>query len=279
MPSVDVSKNVNLISLSVTGEQITEIDVNNNTKLQGLYVNETALTELDVTACRDLRTVELNYTFVTELDLSHCLKLTDCSAYQVLTLQKIILAEGQHVSFSLSVDSSDLIEYVSAEAPADITANAVDPDFRAYLLENFDTNGDDALSGEEAAAITEIDITGMGITSIEGVEYFFMPNVQILKVADNDLTMIDLVDFQKIEELYCSNNQIAGEWDFSNCPNIRIIEADHNQLTSISLSSSNGKLVKLIANDNMLESAKAYFIGTLEAGKPGQQPVDRIRLP
>ena len=51
---------------------------------------------------------------------------------------------------------------------------------------------------------------------------------------------------------------------FSNCPNIRIIEADHNQLTSISLSSSNGKLVKLIANDNMLETAKAYFIGTLE---------------
>lgn len=263
MTTVDVSKNVNLISLTVSGTNFAKLDVTNNTKLQTLYVNNTALTELDVTNCRDLRTLAFDYTSIAEIDLSNCLKLSSVTAHQDQALHTVWLAEGQTIAYTMGI-SSDMIKYKETEAPADITANAVDPNFRAYLLENFDTDGNDALSGEEAAAITEIDITGLGITSIEGVEYFFMPNITVLKLADNQLTSIDLVDFKGIEELYCSNNQIAGDWNFSNNPDLRILEADHNQLTTLSLSSSNSKVVRVIANDNQLTSAKAYFLTSLE---------------
>lgn len=263
MTTVDVSKNVNLISLTVSGTNFAKLDVTNNTKLQTLYVNNTALTELDVTNCRDLRTLAFDYTSIAEIDLSNCLKLSSVTAHQDQALHTVWLAEGQTIAYTMGI-SSDMIKYKETEAPADVTANAVDPNFRAYLLENFDTDGNDALSGEEAAAITEIDITGLGITSIEGVEYFFMPNITVLKLADNQLTSIDLVDFKGIEELYCSNNQIAGDWNFSNNPDLRILEADHNQLTTLSLSSSNSKVVRVIANDNQLTSAKAYFLTSLE---------------
>ena len=261
MTTVNVENNVNLISLTVSGKNFAELDVTKNTKLQTLYVNNTAIAALDVTNCRDLRSLAFDYTNIVEIDLSNCLKLSSVTAHQAQSLKTVWLAEGQTIGYTMGI-SSDMIKYKEAEAPADVTANAVDPNFRAYLLENFDTDGNDALSGEEAAAITEIDITGMGITSIDGVEYFFMPNIQILKIANNSLTALDPINFKKVEELYCSNNQIEGELKFSDNPALRIFEADHNKLTKIS--SFGSKTERVIANDNELETATVYFCGALK---------------
>ena len=261
MTSVDVTKNINLTELSVTGENITKLDVSNNTKLTSLSVASTGLTALDVTQCRDLRRLTIDFTSISELDLSNCLKLTYVSAYQDFALTTVWLATGQTIDSTMGI-SSDMIKYKEAEAPADVTANAVDPNFRAYLLENFDTDGNDALSGEEAAAITEIDITGLGITSIEGVEYFFMPNITVLKLADNELTSLDLVSFKNLTELYCSNNQIAGSMDLSTNKELRIFQADHNQLESIR--GFGNKTESVIANDNQLTTAVVYFCAALK---------------
>lgn len=261
MTTVNVENNVNLISLTVSGKNFAELDVTKNTKLQELYVNNTAIAVLDVTKCRDLRKLAFDYTNIVEIDLSNCLKLSSVTAHQAQSLKTVWLAEGQTIGYTMGI-SGDMIQYKEAQAPADITANAVDPNFRAYLLENFDTNGDNALSGEEGAAITEIDITGKGITSIDGVEYFFMPNIQILKIANNSLTALDPINFKKVEELYCSNNQIEGELKFSDNPELRIFEADHNKLTKIS--SFGSKTERVIANDNELETAIVYFCDALK---------------
>ncbi|WP_367182819.1 leucine-rich repeat domain-containing protein, partial [uncultured Alistipes sp.] len=261
MTSVDLANNVNLTSLTVSGKNITELDITKNTKLQTLSVANSGLTALDVTQCRDLRRLTLDFTSIAVLDLSNCLKLTYVSAYQDFALTTVWLATGQTIDSTMGI-SEEMIKYKDAVAPADITANAVDANFRTYLLENFDTNGDNALSDEEAANIIEIDITGMGITSIDGVEYFFMPNITVLKLADNELTSLDLVSFKKLEELYCSNNQIAGEMDLDTNAELRIFQADHNQLESIR--GFGDKTESVIANDNQLTTAVVYFCGALK---------------
>jgi len=47
-----------------------------------------------------------------------------------------------------------------------------DTTFKAYLLENFDTNNDGEISVEEARTVRKIECTDKPLTSLQGIEYF-----------------------------------------------------------------------------------------------------------
>lgn len=102
-----------------------------------------------------------------------------------------------------------------------------DANFKSYLLQNFDTDGDWRLSKDEAAAITEISCEDYDITSLDGVQYM-----------------------TALTSLNCRYNQIAGDVNLSGLKDLKEVKLDHNYCSKIDLSGCSA-LETLIANDNM----------------------------
>lgn len=147
-----------------------------------------------------------------------------------------------------------------------------DPNFKAYLVENFDTNGDGEISYEEARLITTIDTRTTGIASIRGIE--FMENLTHLNVG-NDwgvitthnsvdtffysyseprglLQSIDVSNNKMLEELDCFYNQLSN-LDISGNTALTHLDCDANSISALDVS-NNTALTVLWCDDNSLTS-------------------------
>lgn len=82
--------------------------------------------------------------------------------------------------------------------------NFPDGTFRAYVTREFDSNSDKVLSDAEIALATRIDVRGMGIQSLQGIEYFAA--LEYLDCYDNNLTSLDVSRCTALDWLYCINN-------------------------------------------------------------------------
>ncbi|MDE6374700.1 MAG: family 16 glycosylhydrolase [Alistipes sp.] len=101
-----------------------------------------------------------------------------------------------------------------------------DPAFEAYLLENYDTDGDGVLSTKEAAAVTRIEASGRGIRSMAELNTAF-PQLIYLDCSDNDLTQLDLTELMRLTYLDCSNNSLT-ELDIRNQQSLATFDATGN---------------------------------------------------
>lgn len=79
--------------------------------------------------------------------------------------------------------------------------NFPDDNFRDYLRETFDTDGDGIINN---ADVIEIDCSGRGIQSLKGIELF--TELEKLNCADNQLTELGTSKNTKLTELDCSGN-------------------------------------------------------------------------
>ncbi|MBQ9392818.1 MAG: leucine-rich repeat protein, partial [Oscillospiraceae bacterium] len=167
-----------------------------------------------------------------------------------------------------------------------------DANFRSYVAENFDTDGNGALSTAEIAQVDEINVSERDITSLKGVEYFtalkwlYCCNNQLttldvsantalvdLECGDNQLTSLDVSRNTELTGLCCENNQLTAldisrntkllgldcsnnrlaSLDASKCPDIVRLYCSNNQLTMLDVS-SNGSLMYLYCQNNRLAS-------------------------
>ena len=134
----------------------------------------------------------------------------------------------------LSFDEQEILG-----AARGIVINATNfPDalFRSYVSNFCDSNDDIVLTVEEIEAVTEIDVSGFGITNMKGLEYFSslvtlkcaynnlisldlsrLPKLETLICMDNDLTLLDLSENSMLSYLYCWNNDL-DTIDISSCP-------------------------------------------------------------
>ena len=153
-----------------------------------------------------------------------------------------------------------------------------DPIFRQYVLENFDTDGDGKISQEEAAEVTQIDVSNKyntpddeKIKSLEGVQYF--TNLERLYCYYNQLTDLDVSQNTALTELRCESNQLTSldvskntaltslscsythltDLDVSKNTALRNLWCFSNQLTSLDVS-HNTALTKLYCYSNQLGS-------------------------
>ena len=256
---LDVTKNPKLESLDVSGI-ISELDVTQNPLLTSLNFANTKIASIDVSKCPLLRSISFGGTPIVEIDLSKNLMLTSADAYNANQLKKVYLTEGQTIESSMGI--SDFIVYLPYEASEDAVANAQDETYKAYLLDNFDTDKDGKLSPKEVAAITEINIKGRGIKSLDGVEYFQFTNLTKLDCSDNELTNLDIITFfTGLEELDCSNNKLAGGLSFTKNKNLRIFKGDNNAFTS--LGDFGGKIETVTASNNQLTGFTLQYSSTL----------------
>lgn len=158
-----------------------------------------------------------------------------------------------------------------------------DANFKAYLVANFDTDGDGEISKEEALAITKIIVGTKDIESLAGIEHmanltelrcegpwsFFEPeedpegklktldvsknvNLTILYCGFNQLTSLDVTNNPKIEQLRCAGNNL-NSLDVSKNTELIEFEAYNNRLSSIDVS-NNPELEYIDLTNNQIKS-------------------------
>lgn len=130
-----------------------------------------------------------------------------------------------------------------------------DANFKAYCVENFDTDGDGEISHAEAKEVTNINIDTENIASLEGIAYFDNLTVLICdgtSGAFGQLTELDLSHNTALTSLDCRNNQIKS-LDLSNNVELMTLYCDANELTFLGLS-NNPALTDLSCSYNQLTS-------------------------
>ena len=261
---LDISENLKLRELECSNNNLGTIDVSKNVSLTKLYVLNCRLSALDVKANTELVNLNCSNNMLTELDLSNNVKLErlycqnnnlktldlrkngaintlNCRANPGLTT--VYLEQGQHIDFPYIDTPPTTIVYLSY-----ITIS--DKAFFAYLLENFDTDGDGRLSNIEVENVTEIDCSALGIASLEGIDQF--TNLTSLICSDNQLTSLNVSLLTSLVTLICDNNKLE-RLDVSQNAKLVTLDCSFNGMTSL-IFGSNKELKTLICNDNELYS-------------------------
>lgn len=141
---------------------------------------------------------------------------------------------------------------VTLDAFHRLTTYFKDPVFRAYV-KDFDTNNDNYLTIAEAAAVTTIDVSYKGITSLDGIELFGA--LQILECTNNKISKLDLTGLPYLVELRCEQNKIE-DLDFSKCTRLYDVKIGNN---CINVENMWKLVLGLPAPKPYSDSGKAYF--------------------
>ena len=179
----------------------------------------------------------------------------------------------------------------AAFAAGDVNINETnfpDTNFRQYVKDEFDKDGNEVLSADEIAAADTIFVSGKPITSIEGIAYFTAltdlrcsntklttldtsHNTKLVSLECNDtptLTSLNVSQNTELKVLYCNDNALA-DLNLTNNTALEKLECGGNEFTTLDLSKNtnlkyfgffNGKLssLDLTHNTNLEE---LYFCG------------------
>lgn len=135
-----------------------------------------------------------------------------------------------------ALDEGDVFSAPAAEAATEVavnTANFPDAVFRNYILENFDTDKNNALSDAEIKAVTEINVKGLGIANLKGVERFTA--LKELNASDNKLKSVDLTKNTKLTYVNVSKNSLSGTLNLSKCTSMVYVVYSNNALTKVTM--------------------------------------------
>lgn len=107
-----------------------------------------------------------------------------------------------------------------------------DANFKAALVEKFDKDGDGEIGKDEALAVKDVSVSGKGIKSMDGIQYF--ENLQDLDCSFNELTTIDLSENPKLTVLSVAHNSLS-QIDLGKV-SLNILICFENKLSDLDLS-------------------------------------------
>ena len=132
--------------------------------------------------------------------------------------------------------SSGNIEISSDYFPMNAISEAIvdipDKAFKDYMVRNFDTDKNTVITPDEAAMITEINCSGLGITNMDGIGSCV--NLVSLNCSDNAIEELDITGLTALELLSCSDNSLS-ELDLSENSALTRIDCENNLLTRLVL--------------------------------------------
>ena len=296
LASLDVSKCTGLKVLNCFNNKLTSLDISKCTALTNLQCLGNQLTSLDVSNCTALEYLTCHNNRMTELDASAMAKPNDytlgCGVQTSdgTTPQTLMLTlrDEQKPHWEVYMepyqDMNANVEVVGEGA--DVFQTLTDPVFREYC-KRFDTDNNGKLSQEEAAAVTEIIVSGMGIKAIDGLSYF--TGLRTLVCNNNELTALNVaVRDSKLESLVCNDNKLTeliiskgygGEsllsvscqnnqltaLSVAGCRKLRMLECQNNRLSGLGLNLNFTKqLVKVNCSNNNLTKLWPDSPGVLE---------------
>lgn len=175
-----------------------------------------------------------------------------------------------NVRLSISDGNNDLTtDYIQMVPWTTDVISFADAGFKAYCVENFDTDGDGEISEDEAKVVTAIDCSLANLTSLVGIEYF--SNLETIDVSCNKLTSLDLSNSPKLSQVLVNNNSLQsltlsglsklvtldcssnklGSIDVSECESLESLKCNANHIGTLNLK-NNKALTELQCNNNAI---------------------------
>ena len=156
----------------------------------------------------------------------------------------------------LAVILSAAAPAVSAAGDDIIKSRNFDRDLFEILLEEADADGDGELSEYEASQIQSLNLSGMGLTSLEGLEY--LPNLSYLDASDNDLSSVSSMgDCEYLTYLDLSDNDISNLSGLNRLENLEELDLSGNRVSSVSSLKHLDYLESLDLSDNRMSSSSS----------------------
>ncbi|MBR3555044.1 MAG: leucine-rich repeat domain-containing protein [Oscillospiraceae bacterium] len=222
----------NLTYLDCSGNALTELDLRGNPKLKTLFCENNGLTALDLRSCHVLEKLFCYNDDLSALDLTRSPRLLDA------------VLDGYYLEHSTGGDQYALDGNIllADETTALLLGNDglpishryfPDDNFRAWLRERHDSDGDRFFSDDERAFVTSISCQNMDIAGLSGLEHF--PELLELECSGNAITELDLRGNPKLGVLFCENNEIA-ELQLGSKPDLGMLWCYNNALSALDLS-------------------------------------------
>ena len=239
-----------LTSINISDSSVTSIGLKSCNELTYLNVSGTAVKSLNLSHCPDLATLNVSRTNVSELALNECqelrkLNVEDCSNLTSIDINMcddliscFEYGELQQQDGKTSYIGED--KYVKYSDELDINLpglllnekNFPDEKFR-YQLNLKTSYGNYYLNQTRVDNVTELWISGKGIKSLKGIEFF--KNLDTLVCDSNRLTELDLSNNHKLKWLSCDNNDIQT-LIFDNPSTLTYLNCDNTQISKLDLS-------------------------------------------
>ena len=232
LTEIDISKNIQLLSLSLSKNQLTNLDVSNNISLTILQADNNQLVDINLNDAIALKRLDIYNNQLTSLDVSKNIALTQLYAYNN-QLTKLDVSNNTALT-KLDVGNNQLTSL-------DVSKNTT----LTYL--NVNNNQLTSLDVSNNTALTKLDVGNNQLTSLDVSKN---TTLTYLNVNNNQLTSLDVSNNTALTKLYAEVNQLTNI-DVSK--NIALTDLDvvNNQLTNLDVS-NNTALIFLYAGSNQL---------------------------
>ncbi|MBR5690179.1 MAG: leucine-rich repeat domain-containing protein, partial [Prevotella sp.] len=239
--SLDVSQNTALTYLECSSNQLTALDVSKNTALTYLNCSGNQLTSLDLPDCTALTELycQVNQIFGSKMQaLVKSLPTVKSGVFfvkaqapyddgNVITKSQVKIATDKGWAVKARRSDGTQIDYAGTDVEINVT-NFPDANFRTFVSgASIDTDGNDYLSNEEIAAVTNIDVIKKSIADLTGIEHFTA--LKNLRCTGNQLTSLDVSGNTELTYLECSENQLT-ELNVSQNKKLTELWCDGNQI-------------------------------------------------
>ena len=231
LTAINVYQNPDLEIFYCASNQLTSLGIGANTKLTFLDCHANAITSLDVSGNALLEELNCASNQLIRLDISKNPGLTTITCTGNPNLAKLWVKDtGQAAGLTLSKDDFTMIAYNNGGI------NIPDANLKAYLLALFDDDEDGEISILEAENVQSVNTSGRSISSLEGLE--LCPNLKYLNFANNNVTVADLPNLQKLETVVAYGNALT-RLNLNNdvaLKSLYIIDVNTNAISSTTLS-------------------------------------------
>ena len=174
-----------------------------------------------------------------------------------------------------NADASEQVSVIQEPVfPKDVLSRVEDDNFKAYLLENFDSDSDGKISKSEALAVTEIVYETGDLTSAAGIEYF--ENLVTVNISANtELKTLNLSNKKALKSVTAYGNTALEELNLQGSASVEYLntalcasltEIDVTEMTSLRemVVYSTGITELDVSNNKELEYLAAYGTQILE---------------
>ncbi len=137
-------------------------------------------------------------------------------------------------------------------------ANFTDDNFRAYVSEKYDVDGDGYLSPEERN-VTIISLSNNSIKTLKGIEYF--TSCEKLRIGNIGLEELDVSALKNLTDLTCQGNKLK-ELNLNSNNKLQTLNCAKNELTTVELISSS--LINLDCHSNKMTSLDLSLVTNIQ---------------
>ncbi|OEK00417.1 hypothetical protein BFP97_02310 [Roseivirga sp. 4D4] len=254
--SLDLSHNPLLEELDFMSNEVTEIDLGNNLLVQKLNCSLNQLSTLELSQQANLFSLDCSGNNLTTLRLGFKPALkelyADNNPFSYLDMGGVdfnflsaLALDGVHLE-SVCVPDVDLAsnrEFDIGGFPDGVTIVNCDyisfPDqnlFQALIDRGVDLNGNGNIEHSEAQEVTALDISGLEIADLRGLNNF--TNLEELNINDNNLSTLNLSGMSQLKVLHADDNVIVS-FALGTHENLEFLSLMDNGLICLNMSGIN----------------------------------------